>query len=71
MNSKEFAIKLIVSNQKIGNLTRQLIELRKYEAEIEFLLRSELEVNDQIEKMLRTELVYEEAYSHANKNFLE
>lgn len=71
MNSKEFAIKLIVSNQKISNLTQQLVELRKYGAEIEFLLLSELDVNRQIENTLRTELICEEAYSHANKNFLE
>lgn len=71
MNSKEFAIRLIVSNQKISNLTRQLAELRNYAAEIEFLLLSELDVNRQIEKTLKTELVCEEAYSHANKNSLQ
>ena len=71
MNSKEFAIRLIVSNQKINNLTRQLVELRKYGAEIEFLLLSELDVNRQIEKTLKTELVCEEAYFHANKNSLQ
>ena len=70
MTSKELAIKLIVSNQKIGNLTRQLIELRKYEAETEFLLLSEIDVNDQVEEALRVELVCEEGYSHANQNLL-
>ena len=70
MGTKELAIKLIVSNQKIGNLTRQLIELRKYEAETELLLLSEIDVNDQIEKALRIELVCEAGHSHANKNSL-
>ena len=70
MGTKELAIKLIVSNQKIGNLTQQLIELRKYEAETELLLLSEIDINDQVEKMLRTELICDEAYSHANKNSL-
>ena len=70
MSSKELAIKLIVSNQKISNLTRQLVELRKYEAETEFLLLSELDVNDQIEKALRLELVREETYICSNRNAL-
>lgn len=70
MNTKELAIKLIVSSQKISNLTRQLIELRKYEAETELLLLSEIDVNDQVEKALRVELVCEEGYFHANKNSL-
>lgn len=68
MSSKEFAIKLIVSNSKISNLAQQLVELRKYEAETEFLLLSELDVNRQIENTLKAELICEEAYSHANKN---
>ena len=70
MNTKELAIKLVVSNQKIGNLTQQLIELRKYEAETELLLLSEIDINDQVEKTLRIELICDEAYSHANKNSL-
>lgn len=70
MSSRELAIKLIVSNQKISDLTQRLIEIRKYEAEIKFLLLSEMDVNDQFEQILRTELLCEEAYLHANKNDL-
>ena len=53
MTTKELAIKLIISNQKIVNLTNQLLELRRYEAETEFLLLAAIETNDQVENMLR------------------
>lgn len=66
MSIKELTIKMIVSNQKIKNLTNQLIELRKYAIETEFLLLNEINVNNQFEQMLKIELVCEEIDPCAN-----
>jgi|SRR3990167_655602 len=71
MTTKELAIKLIISNQKIVNLTNQLLELRRYEAETEFLLLAAIETNDQVENMLQVELVCDAAYLHTKENVVQ
>lgn len=65
---KELTIKLMVANNKIQNLMEQVIEVRKLEKKVEFLLRQELKISDELADNLRLELLCKEAYDAANFN---
>mgnify|MGYP001619773269 CR=1 FL=1 len=63
---KEITIKLMVLNARGNDLIKQITEIKKIETKLKILLLEQQKDSDEAVKLLKLELLIEEAYNYSN-----
>mgnify|MGYP001565473021 CR=1 FL=1 len=63
---KELTIKLMVLNARGNDLIKQITELKEIKTKLKILLLQQQKDSDEVAKLLKLELLIEEAYNYSN-----